>query len=481
MKNMLRESRYLRVVTSVLGPLLLSGCMTIGPHYQRPDTTDITLDGLLVEADQTTSPVFQQWWKAFGDRQLDTLVDGALKHNRNLLALTANLRAARNNLNLATLDYLPDDQVSARTGRSRQSSAGLGALFPAPEGESAQVLPTVEFNEVSFAPSWELDLFNKINRQRQIARAQYRLQEAELRGLQLMVIADVVSNYFRLQSQYVERAVIEKNTLLQQQSEDIVAKQVEFGRVSKQQLFSARAQRQATQSALPNIQADIEATRFRLSILTGIPAHQIDNTLLGVSASSFLKEPLSVGTLEELLERQPDILQAEQRVISANAEVGLVISQQFPSLSLTGSVGYSSENRDDLFEENANQYSYGPAINWSLTNLIRAPQRIGAARARKEAAVYNYEQAVLEAVAELNIALTNHQASQSRQGLLEAAAENAREDARISKLQYQAGASPLLQLISAEANLLQRELEAQRGVYTIIENQIAVFRVLGAG
>lgn len=473
--------RFPKLASIIFALSLLAGCATLGPQYQRPDTEDLLSKGMLINSGYKSDPVLEKWWLGFDDTQLNQLIDLALQHNRSILALASNLRAARSNLTLATLDYLPTDQSSASSGRSRQSAASLGVLAPSDGGGQVQALPDTDFYNVSVAPRWELDLFGKITRQKQIAKAQYDLQLAELQGLQLMVIADVASQYFRLQSLYVEQAVVKKNIQLQEQSEGIVAKQFEVGRVTEKELLSARVQRQVTQSALPTLQANIKAAQYRLAVLTGRSPGALESAQLGVSDSAFLKTPLPVGTIGSLIDRQPDIRQAEQRLISANAEVGLAISQQFPTLSLTGSAGYSAENRQDLFEDNAYQFSYGPALNWSLSNLLRGPQRINAAKARKQAATFNYEQAILQTLSELNMALDRHQANQTRQALLNFAADNARESARISKIQYQAGASSLLELLTAQASLLQRELEAQRGIYDIVDDQITVFRVLGAG
>lgn len=452
--------------------LVISGCATFGPHYSTPDTESLLSDGVLVADYQNSEKVLTEWWTAFHDDRLSELVSQALQHNRDLKALSSNVKASRANLRLARLDRIPADQISASATESRQSAAAVG---------QSEAFSDTELYSVSFAPQWDLDLFGRLSRQIEISKSNYEAQLMQLRALQLMVIGDVASNYFQLQSLLSERDTLQRNIGLQKESLRIAEVLLEYGRGIEVDVLNARAQLQSSQAAMPPIDASISQTQARLAVLTGRAPGALQQELASISTASYINRALPIGELSELIRRQPGIQTAERKLASSVSEVGLAVSSMFPQVSLVGSIGYSAQQSEQLFEDNALQFSFGPTLSWSLSNLVLGKQRINAAEHRSQAAFAEYENSVLFALEDLNAALANQKAARDRQPLLDSALSDSQESARIAKVQYEFGASPLRELLDAELKLLQAELAAKRGVYEIIIAQISVFRALGAG
>ncbi|RBP50659.1 TolC family protein [Arenicella xantha] len=452
--------------------LISSGCATIGPQYSTPNTQSLLSDGALISAYQNTNEVLTEWWKVFDDDRLSELVDQALQHNRDLVALSANIQASRANLTLARLDRIPSDQISASSSESRQSAAAVG---------QSDAFADTDLYSVSFAPQWDLDLFGRLSRQIEISKSNYEGQLMQLRGLQLMVVGEVATQYFQLQSLLSERETLQRNIGLQQDSLRVAEVLLEYGRGIEVDVLNARAQLQSSQAAMPTIEASLSQVEARLAVLTGRAPGALKQQLSTRSTASYIDQSLPIGELAELIRRQPGIQVAERKLASSVSEVGLAVSSMFPQVSLVGSVGYSAQESEQLFEDNALQFAFGPTLSWSLSNLVLGKQRVNAAEHRSNAAFAEYEKSVLVALEDLNAALSNQKAARDRQPLLDSALSDSIESARIAKAQYEFGASPFRDLLDAELKLLQTELASKRGVYDIIIAQIAVFRALGAG
>ncbi len=477
------KSRLLRLSLVATLAFVVSGCAMIGPQYKTPETESLLSGGMLISDYRNTDEVLTEWWDVFEDDRLSKLVDDALEHNRDLHALSANLRASRANLRLARLARLPSDEISASVSESRQSAVGLqqqlGASTTA--SEQASAFPDVELYSVSFAPQWELDLFGRVSRQIQISKSNYESQLMQLRGLQLMVIGEVTTQYFQLQSLLSERQTLEGNIGLQTESLRIADALFKYGRGVEVSVFNARAQLQSSQAAMPPIDSSISQIEARLAVLTGRAPGALQQQLSSRSSATYITRELPIGELSELLRRQPSVRAAEHKLAGSVSEVGLAVSSMFPQVSLVGSIGYSAQQSEQLFDDNALQFSFGPTLSWSLNDLLLGKQRINAAEHRSKAAFAEYEKSILIALEDLNTALASQKASRDRQPLLESALRDSQEAARIAKAQYEFGASSLRDLLDAEQRLLQAELAARRGVYDIVIAQISVFRSLGAG
>lgn len=460
------------LISGLVTALLLTSCTTLGPEYSRPDTSDF-LENAQLESDYATAePVLQNWWDLFGDARLSKLVDQSLENNRDLIALQANLQASRANLALARIDQYPSDNISTSASRARQSAAALGLT---------NKLPTTDAYSVSFAPQWDIDLFGSLARQVEIARSDFAGLEAQLHDLQLIVIGEVASQYFQLQSLLVEKKTFESNIALQTESLKLSEAQLVFGRGTEINVLNARSQLRSTQAQVPQILASISIIESRLAILTGHPPGSLSELLAKPSLVTYMDTPLPIGELSTLIRRQPSIRIAEHKLAGAVSSEGLAISSMFPQVSIVGSFGYSAQQSGDLFDSNALQFSFGPTLSWSLSNLIRGKQLISAAKSRSDAAFAEYENSVLAALEDLNAALANQKSARDRQPLLIEARLDAEEAERISKVQYQYGATSFSELLDAQQQLLLLQLSVDQGTYDIIAAQIATFRALGAG
>ncbi|MEL7043316.1 MAG: TolC family protein [Pseudomonadota bacterium] len=452
--------------------MLLTACITPGPEHTPPDMAALLDQVELVQPFASQDEVLSAWWTEYGDEGLNALIAAALEQNRDLISAAANLRSARANLQLAELSRLPNDQLSTSATLSRQSAAG--APFPG-AGED------IESYSVGYAPSWDLDLFGAISREIEIADASLSAQTERLRSLQLIIVADVATNYFALQSLYKEREIASQNLDLQNESLRIAQARFDNGRVSEADVLNARAQRDATASTLPLLETQIAQTTARLDVLTGRAPGGLKEQLANPSEATFIDTPLPIGSLEALVRRQPSIRASERDLAASVSEIGLNVSNLFPRLTLIGSIGLSAQDVSDLSGDDALEFSVGPSLTWSPLNLVRGRQRIAAAEARADAAFAGYEQSVLLALEDLQSALALQAGARQRRAPLVSSAQASAEAARIARAQYEFGAIAFISVLDAEARLLERELELARNEYDIINAQIAVFRALGAG
>jgi len=464
----------LNVLCFVMVSVLMTGCTALGPKHKQPNTDEL-LNGLSLPSDyRDDNDVLSQWWTYFNDSKLNDLVKQSLDNNRDLIALRANLNASRANLNLARIDYLPSDSITASVTESRQSAAALGVASGFQDIER-------DLYTLSFAPQWDIDLFGVVSRQVEIAKRNYYSQKALLDDLQLIVIGELVSQYFQRQSLGLEQRTLEANIELQTQSLDIAQTQFKYGRGNQLNVINARAQLRATQAQLPPVLATISQVEARLAVLTGRAPGALHQALSRESSATYIQQALPIGDLSALIRRQPSIRAAEHNLASSISEIGLTISSLFPQVSFGGSVGYSAQQRDQLGDSDSLQFVVGPTLSWSLNNLIRAKPRIRAAQHQSAAALAEYENTVLTALEDLNTALSNQKSARDRQPLLDLALTDSRESARITRAQYEFGAAAFNDLLDSEQRLLQQELDTNRGVIDIINAQVAVFRALGAG
>lgn len=280
------------------------------------------------------------------------------------------MQASRANLTLARIDQYPSDNISTSASRARQSAAALGLT---------NKLPTTDTYSVSFAPQWDIDLFGSLAQQVEIARSDFAGLEAQLHDLQLIVIGEVASQYFQLQSLLVEKKTFESNIALQTESLRLSEAQLKFGRGTEINVLNARSQMRSTLAQLPQILASISIIESRLAILTGRPPGSLRELLAKPSLVTYMDAPLPIGELSTLIRRQPSIRIAEHKLAGAVSSEGLAISSMFPQVSIVGSFGYSAKQSGNLFDSNALQFSFGPTISWSLSNLIRGKQLMSAA------------------------------------------------------------------------------------------------------
>lgn len=452
--------------------LCVAGC-AVGPNYKQPETPVDVQFANSAAAQYTPDEVQAQFWTAFNEPLLTRLLEQALAENKDLEIARANLRASRAARGLTQFDLFPTVTAGASRLKVKQSENQLPGV---PESER-------EFDDVDagFDASWEIDLFGRVRRGVEAARAEEQTAAAQLRDAQVTVTAEVARNYFVLRGLQDQLGVAVSNSENQRQTLSLTEARLDAGRGTELDTARATAQLQTTLASIPPLRSSIAATIYRLSVLTGQLPTALTAELEPVQPSPTLPQLTAIGTPEALLRRRPDIRVAERQLASATARIGVAVGDLFPRVSFIGSAGYNAGNTSDLGNAASETYTFGPTISWAALDLGRVRSRIGIANAQADAALAAYQSTVLLALEETEGALVNFGLAQSRRATLEQAAAASSKAANLARQRFEGGLSDFLNVLDAERDALSAQDSLAQSRTQTATSLIAVYKALGGG
>jgi multidrug efflux system outer membrane protein len=450
----------------------LCGC-AVGPDYHRPETPVDTRFANAGEPGLAEGDAVEAYWVGFSDPMLTGLIDDALAHNKDLSAAEANLRAARAARRLAGFDQFPTVTFSGSYTRNLDSQEELpGVDFHDREFDAAQA---------GFDGLWELDLFGRVRRNVEAARADVGASAATLQDARVSVIAEVARDYFILRGLQDQLTLTERNADNQLNTLKLTRNRLEAGRGNQLDTARAEAQWQTTLASVPTLQASIATTGYRLSVLTGRQPTALSASLTAQAPQPTLPPLNTIGTPEQLLRRRPDVRAAERRLAGATARVGVAVGDLFPKVTLTGQAGYFAPTFGEFGTSEARFFTFGPSISWAALDLGRVRARIGSARAQTDAALAAYEGAVLGALEDTEGALISYGRSQTRRDALQVAAAASDKAADLAEKRFEGGLIDFLEVLDAERTALSAELLLSQSRTDEATSLIAVYKALGAG
>ncbi len=461
-----------RTLAAVLLAAMLTGC-AFGPDHARPamDLPDAWREGTADAGD-----VQDGWWKGFDDPALDALVAAALDHNRDLAKAIANVDEARAQLGLARADQMP--RLDARGGSERQRYS-LNSLNSFTEDTRIQ-----DLHNVGGALSYEVDLWGRYRRATEAARAQLLSTVAARDTVRLALTAQVARTYFDLRA-YDQQLQVARDTLASRESTQELRKvRFELGLTSELDYRQAIAEAAAARSTVHTLQYNVAASEGALGVLTGrSPRDIVSGTVERGLAVDAVPVPPSVpaGLPSALLERRPDIVQAEQQLAAASANIGVAKAAYFPSISLTGLLGYESTDLTRLFTGPSGTWRYAGSVTMPIFDFGRVKAGVEAAEARQRAALAGYEKAVQDAFREAQDALVSNRKAR---GVVEAQTTQItalRRSLHLARLRYDNGYSSYLEVLDAERTLFEVEIalaSAQRDQLVAV---VEIYRALGGG
>jgi multidrug efflux system outer membrane protein len=456
----------------MLATALLSSCITLGPDYQRPkiDTPDVW------PGEKSDAPVPVQWWSSYGDPVLDEMIDEALAHNADLALAIARVDEARAQLGIARADQLPGVEANAGESRNRISEEGP-MFFPG-------VDPTYTDLKASVNASWEIDFWGKYRRATEAARAELLASESNRDAVRLALIADVSRGYFNLRSLDAQVAVARRTISSRLESLDLQRKRFDAGVASELELRQVEAETAAAQALLPSLETRLAQQENALSVLLGRSPRAIVGSPpeRGAAIEALTVPPaIPAGLPSNLLERRPDLREAEQRLMAANARIGVAKAAYYPSISLTGFFGGESTTLADLFTSPARIWQFSGSAAQTVFDRGKIGSGVDAATARQQQALAQYQSAIqnafkdtLDALVAQRKARETLEAEQSRVKALDGAL-------KLARLRYDNGVSSLLDVLDSERGLLNAELnriEAQRAQLAATTD---LFKALGGG
>jgi multidrug efflux system outer membrane protein len=459
----------LRLLVSIALFAALTACM-VGPNYHRPPQA---LPGQFrnAPASSAASIADSKWFDLFQDDTLKQLVEAALQNNFDVQIAAQRVLEARAKIGIARSPLFPSLDLDAQFTTLRNSAVGS---FPIPPG-----LPLgATFTQVNLATSWELDLWGRIRRLTESARAQYLATEDARRGVVVSLISDVMTGYFSLREQDLEldiarrtRDVAQDNLRLIQLRKDRGAANALEVHQAEQFLYTATAQIAATERS-------IGETEDALSLLLGRAPSDIPR---GKNLEQIATAPeLPAGTPSALLERRPDILESEQNLVAANAQIGAARSLFFPQISLTGEAGGQSHALERLLSVPARIGNFGPS---ATLPIFRAGLRSGLqlTEAQKQEMLVTYQKTIYTALKEVSDALVDHSRTHEQRQEEEKLVGALSESVRLSELRYRGGLDSYLQVLDAERNLFGGQLTLAQLRLLELNSTVQLYRALGSG
>lgn len=440
-----------------------AGCV-LGPDYVRP-TVDVPADYRFGTdgAAPPTMPEVEPWWSGFGDEALDALVLEGLANNRDLRVAVSRVDEFVARLQGTRGQAFP--QVGYGASASRQRT-------PSPPG----VDPISESYAAVLSASWELDLWGRIRRETEAARADLLATDQARRGVALTVVASIVIGYVTLLDLDRQLQVSKDTAAGRQGSVDLFRIRLEGGAVSDFEMQQVLAEYETAAAAIPQVQRAIAQQEDALSVLVG----RNPGPIARASTIEQLEAPsVPEGLPAQLLERRPDILQVEQQLVAANARIGVARALYFPSISLTGTAGYASADLDHLFT--------GPARTWSFIGQLLGPLFAGGAidatnrqaEARRDQSVAAYESTIQNAFRDVEDALVAVRSTREVQASFERRVASLRTGVELARLRYDHGYSDYLEVLDTERSLFSAELQLSSARGDSYRALAGLYRALG--
>jgi multidrug efflux system outer membrane protein len=462
-----RAQRVLRFLPAAAG-LALVAC-AVGPDYQRPAVeTPSVFAGLPTNAAQTADTA---WWRQFGDPVFDRLIAEALAGNKDLRIAAARVEQAAGVLVQTRSPLFPQINYQANTGRYRFSEESTTAT---PIGLSN---PT-GYTSVLAGASWELDLWGRIRRQSEAAQANLLATEAARRGIVMTLVAQVATSYVQLRSLDAQLEIALRTRATYADSLKLTLDKFEFGQVSQLQVAQVQSQLESAAARIPQIRTQIKQTENALAILLGRNPGAIPR---GQPIDQLQAPAVPAGVPSGLLERRPDLVQAEQQLVAANAQIGAAKALYFPAISLTGALGSASTDLSSLFSGPTRVWNYAGGLAGPIFQGGAIAGQVASAEAGQRAALANYERAIQHAFADVDQALAARTDIDEQVAAQERLVKALAEYAELSRLLFDGGYMPYSTVLQAEQQLFPEALNLAAARGQALASVIAIYRSMGGG
>jgi multidrug efflux system outer membrane protein len=453
----------------------LSGC-AVGPNYKRPLVQTPAqyrqpLTGAAAPSKSSLADV--SWSNLFGDETITSLVRIALAQNNDLQIAAQRVLAARAQLGITRSQQFPQISASGSFNANRTSSIGSFNFIPAGTNLA------VSFTQAGLNLAWEVDVWGRLRRLTESARAQFLSQEETRHAVMSSLVADVITSYLTLRELDLELEIGHKTREIAENSLKLTNLRKERGvatrldvRQAEQLLYTATAQIAATERA-------IAETENMLSVLLGQNPADIPRGRPLVQLSA--PDAVPAGLPSDLLQRRPDIRAAEQTLIAANAEIGAARALYFPQISLTGFLGVQSRALGELFSAPGRQQALSPAGVLPIFNAGQIRNQVRLSEAQQREAVASYRKTIQTAFQEVSNALADYQKNREQRRQQELLVNALADTDRLSTLRYKGGLDSFLQVLDAQRNRFSGELTLAQLRKNELLSVVELYRALGGG
>jgi multidrug efflux system outer membrane protein len=457
-------------VRRLLPLLLFAGCAKVGPDYARPDVVELPA-AYPVAAAPGEAVVPASWWTLYGDATLDGLVAATRASNADLRLAAARVQEAEGVLREARAALYPDVSAGYTYARSRVSSSAV----PAPPAGTTM---RPSHNLVLASTSFEVDFWGRFARASEAAQANLLASRFSQDTVALTLAGATAQTYFALRSLDSQVSVLDLSIRLRQESLAIARARLEAGLASELDVYQAEGALGDALFQRRDAARNRALVERQLAQLTG----RLDLRLPAGEVFGLPLPPVPpAGLPSTLLERRPDIRAAEQSLIAANAQIGVARAALFPTLSLTGSLGLQSAELSDLLTSNARVWTLGAGLIGPIFDAGRRGARVEQAEARREQVLAGYQRAIESGFREVSDALVNVQESAQAESELRGRLEAARKALELSRLRYESGYSPYLEVLDAQRTANDAEIAFVRNRQARLAFSVDLMKALGGG
>jgi len=459
-----------RLIALSLIMLLASGC-AVGPNYKRPSVTvPGTYRGAIPQ--EATQPAAesigdQKWWEVFQDPQLQDLIHTALQQNYDVRIAATRILQAQAQVGITRADQLPTisggvEAVNQRSARSK--------FFPAFETSS---------NQVDLSLAWELDFWGKYRRATESARANLLATQWARQAVISTLVSDVAAAYFQLRELDLELDISRRTLASRRDSLQLTQTLASGGATSMLDVRQAEQLVFTAAETIPDLERRIEQQENFLSILLGNNPGPITR---GTKLTEQPHAPeIPAGLPSSLLERRPDIRQAEAQLIAANAQIGVAKAAYFPQINLTASGGYQSSALTSLFTGPAGLWNFGGSLVQPIFTGGRIRSNVKFTEARQQEAALVYQQTIQQAFRGVSDALVEYRKDREFREQQEQLTFSAEDAARLSETRYRGGATSYLEVLTNETNYFDAELGLAQAQLNELLGLVRTYRNLGGG
>jgi multidrug efflux system outer membrane protein len=451
--------------------LLLAGCM-VGPDYQRPQTDTPPAWRMSDKAAKAiTNP---NWWEQYADSTLNELVKTALEENKDLMIAAARIDQYLGQLAVTRSALYPQVGVGAAAGRERVSeTAGPTPIQGLPGSH-----PTFNNFQLGLNASWEIDLWGKIRRATEAAQAALLSTEEARKSVRLTLIASVANSYITLRDLDKQLEITRSTAKSYETVYNIIKLRYDYGWVSALERNQAKEQWERALANIPFFEKSIAQQENSLSVLLGRNPGAVPR---GKSVDEFAIPVVPAGLPSEVLENRPDVRQAEQDLIAANANIGVAKAAYYPSISLTGFFGVQSADISKLFHGASKAWGFAAPVSMPIFTGGALGGQVDTAEAVHQELLIRYQQVIQNAFREVNDSLVDQDRTREQLAALNRRIEALREYVRLAWVRFNEGYTSYLEVTYSQNLLFDAELERSTVQQTLYQAYANLYRAMGIG
>jgi NodT family efflux transporter outer membrane factor (OMF) lipoprotein len=455
----------------------LAAC-TVGPNYEGPKSAGaVAAPAAFARAGQTSTaqPVVADWWRGLNDSQLDALVERALKDNPSIAVAEARLRQARSALRLDRANGLPNANVQGTYLRAELPNDGLTG------GTADGGTSGIDFYNIGFDASWEIDLFGGQKRRVEAARAGVGAAEAQVADAQVSLTAEVASAYVNLRDRQRRLELGRATAETRRKILALTEQRFRSGTASQLDVERIRGLVVESDAAIVPIDAERDAYLNALAVLVGEAPGTLDAELSAPRPVPLPPARVDVGDPAQLLERRPDVRTAERVLAQRTAQIGLTKAAAMPRISFLGLIGIGGTKPGDLFDLGNLAGIAVPRLQWNALDFGRNGARIGQAEGLRDEAAAQYRGAVLTALRDAEDALSRYAARRATVAAAARSKATADRAAALMQQRYAAGVATLIDTLDAERQRTAAEQSVVQATAAMTADYVALQKALGLG